>query len=290
MAQGRKSSLCVPGLAMVKRWADVNISVVARRWYRYVPLRFLIVHAVIGEGPQGTQFSSEGRSKRSPSGLHTRTVRVQRLRQRNGSDRLRRKLPAGCGAGEVLRFQVSKREKRACKSCEVRGVVLAPLPPRIIEKCPASDQIVIDTLISKYCDHAPLYRAERDTQAGHGFGTQPGDAGWLGTAGRRTAIGENLHTGILYWPPRLDELESYTTLQAPNAQPRNRADLFAYPNGTPADYTSETKRLSSEAGYECALTTIRGVNTSETDFYELRRVGVGADMSFSEFQVGMLGW
>ena len=62
---------------------------------------------------------------------------------------------------------VSKREKRACKSCEERGVVSAPLPPRIIEKCLASDQIVIDTVVSKYCDHHPLYRQsamlERDT-------------------------------------------------------------------------------------------------------------------------------
>jgi peptidoglycan/xylan/chitin deacetylase (PgdA/CDA1 family) len=69
-----------------------------------------------------------------------------------------------------------------------------------------------------------------------------------------------------------------------------RGDLFAYPNGTTADFTPETKRLSSEVGYECAVSTIRGVNTQETDRYELRRVGVGADMSFSEFQIGMLGW
>ncbi|MGD1082774.1 MAG: IS66 family transposase zinc-finger binding domain-containing protein [Candidatus Sulfotelmatobacter sp.] len=33
---------------------------------------------------------------------------------------------------------VSKREKRACKSCEEQGVVAALLPPRIIEKCLAS--------------------------------------------------------------------------------------------------------------------------------------------------------
>jgi transposase len=62
---------------------------------------------------------------------------------------------------------ISKREKRACKSCEERGVVSAPLPPRIIEKCLASDQIVIDTVVNKYCDHQPLYRQsamlERDT-------------------------------------------------------------------------------------------------------------------------------
>jgi len=62
---------------------------------------------------------------------------------------------------------VSKREKRACKSCEDQGVVSTPLPPRIIEKCLASDQIVIETVVSEYCDHTPLYRQsailERDT-------------------------------------------------------------------------------------------------------------------------------
>jgi len=41
---------------------------------------------------------------------------------------------------------VTKREKRACRSCEDLGVVSAPLPPRIIEKCLASDRIVIETV------------------------------------------------------------------------------------------------------------------------------------------------
>jgi len=42
---------------------------------------------------------------------------------------------------------VTKREKRACRSCEDLGVISAPLPPRIIEKCLASDRIVIDTVV-----------------------------------------------------------------------------------------------------------------------------------------------
>ncbi len=62
---------------------------------------------------------------------------------------------------------VNKREKRACKSCEEQGVVSVPLPQRIIEKCLVSDQIVIDTVVRKYCDHQPLYRQsamlERDS-------------------------------------------------------------------------------------------------------------------------------
>ena len=54
--------------------------------------------------------------------------------------------------------QVIKREKRACRGCEQSTVTMAPLPPRIVEKGLASDNVVIDTVVSKYCDHLPLYR------------------------------------------------------------------------------------------------------------------------------------
>jgi len=53
---------------------------------------------------------------------------------------------------------VTKREKRACRCCEELGVVSAPLPIRIIEKSLASDQIIVDTIVSKYSYHLPLYR------------------------------------------------------------------------------------------------------------------------------------
>jgi transposase len=61
---------------------------------------------------------------------------------------------------------VTRREKRACRSC-AQGVNAAPLPARIIDKGLVSDRVVIDTIVSKYCDHLPLYRQsailERDT-------------------------------------------------------------------------------------------------------------------------------
>jgi transposase len=53
---------------------------------------------------------------------------------------------------------VTMREKRACKACEEQGVECAPVPVRIIEKSLASDRVVIDTVVSKYADHLPLYR------------------------------------------------------------------------------------------------------------------------------------
>jgi transposase len=62
---------------------------------------------------------------------------------------------------------VTKREKRACQHCEQGGVAAAPVPSRIIEKGLVSDRVVIDTVISKYSDHLPLYRQsvmlERET-------------------------------------------------------------------------------------------------------------------------------
>jgi transposase len=38
---------------------------------------------------------------------------------------------------------------------------MAELAPRIVEKGLASDRVVIETVISKYCDHLPLYRQEQ---------------------------------------------------------------------------------------------------------------------------------
>ena len=52
---------------------------------------------------------------------------------------------------------VTKREKRACKSCGAGGVATAPAPVRIIEKSLVSNRMVIDALVAKYSDHLPLY-------------------------------------------------------------------------------------------------------------------------------------
>lgn len=63
--------------------------------------------------------------------------------------------------------RVTKREKRACRGCQQGTVTMAPLEPRIVEKGLASDAVVIDTVVAKYCDHLPLYRQaamlERET-------------------------------------------------------------------------------------------------------------------------------
>ena len=74
--------------------------------------------------------------------------------------------------------QVTKREKRACACCEQSTVIVPELAPRIIEKGLASDQVVVDTVIAKYCDHLPLYRQaailERETGVEIGRATLDG--------------------------------------------------------------------------------------------------------------------
>jgi transposase len=56
--------------------------------------------------------------------------------------------------------RVTKREKRACRACAQGTVTMAPLPERILDKSLASDELIIDVLVNKYCDHLPLYRQE----------------------------------------------------------------------------------------------------------------------------------
>ena len=58
----------------------------------------------------------------------------------------------------VMYVEVTKREKRACARCEELGVSTAPVPAAIIEKGTLADNLVVETIISKYIDHVPLYR------------------------------------------------------------------------------------------------------------------------------------
>ena len=53
---------------------------------------------------------------------------------------------------------VIQREKRACQACTEGGVKAAPVPTKIIDKGLVSNRVVVDAVVSKYCDHLPLYR------------------------------------------------------------------------------------------------------------------------------------
>lgn len=55
------------------------------------------------------------------------------------------------------------RLKYACKTCE-ETIKLSPLPKQPIPKSIASSSLLAQILVSKYCDHLPLYRQEQILQ------------------------------------------------------------------------------------------------------------------------------
>jgi peptidoglycan/xylan/chitin deacetylase (PgdA/CDA1 family) len=60
--------------------------------------------------------------------------------------------------------------------------------------------------------------------------------------------------------------------------------LFAYPNGTPADYTPETQAILRENGFSIAFSTSEGIAGPDTDWMAVRRLPSG------EFDVPDFVW
>ena len=81
------------------------------------------------------------------------------MRGRNIGHRLRRKRSAGRGTSALVRAGDEARKTRVCGQ-NVRSIAMPELAPRIVEKGLASDAVVIDTVVAKYCDHLPLYRQQ----------------------------------------------------------------------------------------------------------------------------------
>ena len=64
-----------------------------------------------------------------------------------------------------------------------------------------------------------------------------------------------------------------------------RCDLFAYPNGRACDYGEADLATLRARHVALAVTTVEGPNESPVSALELRRYGVGADMSLAQFKL-----
>lgn len=181
-------------IAMLERelqWAQLKIQSLEERWRQHL-IRLYgpksetlsdLQLALLEEEPSVTRDEVDAESRREP-------LAPQPPRERKphpGRKPLPENLPRieqviactepnckSCGAetsvigydeSEVLDHEparwfvrVTKREKRACGKCS--SVAMPELAPRIVEKGLASDTVVIDTVIAKYCDHLPLYRQQ----------------------------------------------------------------------------------------------------------------------------------
>jgi transposase len=130
-----------------------------------------------GPLPESTESSNatdkQRRSRQNHPGRNELPAHLERV------DKIIPCVPEQCRCGKcggdtkVIGYEVSEvldmkpveffvtrilREKRACARCIEQGVATAPTPVRIAPKSVFSDEVIIDFLVSKYCDASPLYR------------------------------------------------------------------------------------------------------------------------------------
>lgn len=65
--------------------------------------------------------------------------------------------------------------------------------------------------------------------------------------------------------------------------------IFAYPLGKPEHIGDQALRVVQQAGYDWAVTTIRGFNTAQSDPYLLRRLGMNVDEHWLPLAVQVTG-
>lgn len=65
--------------------------------------------------------------------------------------------------------QVLKREKRVVRASGGTTILTAPMPARVVEKGQLGNSAVVELIISKFCDHLPIYRQMRIWERDHGL-------------------------------------------------------------------------------------------------------------------------
>lgn len=83
---------------------------------------------------------------------------------------------------ETLRVNVYKREKYGSPmGAEENGVLTAPVPPALIDRCMADTGMLAYVAVAKFDDHLPLYRQERILLRQSVEVSRKTMAGWLGS-------------------------------------------------------------------------------------------------------------
>jgi transposase len=77
--------------------------------------------------------------------------------------------------------------------------VIAALPPSLQERCIAAPGLLAQIIVSKYCDHLPLYRQEAIFRSRHGVHLpRQSMARWMGLAADwLRPIYEHIRTGVM---------------------------------------------------------------------------------------------
>ena len=85
---------------------------------------------------------------------------------------------------EPIRFFVERHIRPKYAPCCGEGIIIAPMPPQIIDKGQPAPGLLAHILISKFAFHLPLYRQEQDYKQRSGVEIPRNTmAGWVGACG-----------------------------------------------------------------------------------------------------------
>ncbi|HEY3266055.1 MAG TPA: polysaccharide deacetylase family protein [Armatimonadota bacterium] len=106
-------------------------------------------------------------------------------------------------------------------------------------------------------------------------------------AGGLIAFGAHTHTHAILSrvPPEERRGEISRSVSEVERLAGRPCSTFAYPNGRSQDYDAPTMAALADLGIETAVTTIEGPNDRLTPPLELRRYGIGSDLSSAGFQM-----
>jgi peptidoglycan/xylan/chitin deacetylase (PgdA/CDA1 family) len=70
---------------------------------------------------------------------------------------------------------------------------------------------------------------------------------------------------------------------------KEKVMFISYPFGLCRDFNQEVKRIAIEAGYICGCSAMNGINDTNTDIFELRRIGIEASDNMFTFRAKLNG-
>jgi len=106
------------------------------------------------------------------------------------------------------------------------------------------------------------------------------------TASGLIDFGAHTHTHAILsrLTPEQRRFEIVRSVEATRAITARPCELFAYPNGRREDYDDDSIAILQSLGIQAAVTAVHGANDQSTPAMELKRVGVGPDMTLVDFK------
>jgi len=133
----------------------------------------------------------------------------------------------------VVQVIVNARKTYACQACK-ETIITAPLPPQPIPKSMASPGLLAHIVVSKYCDHLPLYRQVNILNRGDISISRGTLAKWMIQSGELVQPLINLmQEKHLEYDIGYSDETTVQVLKEPNKKPESKSYMWIFGGGEP---------------------------------------------------------